>query len=156
MTTTDPYPEISRLDRGDTRVRLAGEVDIATAPRLQGSLDDLVRDGHTRLLIDLSDATFIDSTGLGVVLRTVKELRRRHGRLAVLCPDPAMRGMFELVGHNLIFPVDERLDHALAHLRPRRRFGVSAGARTAQTGAGPPPPAQPRAARTPPMVPEAA
>jgi anti-sigma B factor antagonist len=141
MATSDPYPEISTLDRGVTRVRLTGELDIATAPQLRQSLDDLVREGHTRLLIDLSDATFIDSTGLGVLLHTVKQLRRRHGRLAVLCPDPAMRGLFELVGHNLLFPVDETLDRALAHLRPPRRFDTSAGGRRAQAGSSSPPPA---------------
>jgi anti-sigma B factor antagonist len=128
MAKSDAHPEIHSLDRGVTRVRLTGEVDIATAPRLQQTLDELVREGHTRLLIDLSDATFIDSTGLGVLLHTVKQLRRRRGRLAVLCPDRAMRDLFELVGHNLLFPVDDTLEHALAHLRPRRHFARSARA----------------------------
>jgi anti-sigma B factor antagonist len=137
MPTPDPYPEISSLDQGVTRVRLAGEVDIATAPQLGRWLDDLVHDGHTRLLIDLSEATFIDSTGIGVLLHTVKQLRRRRGRLAVLCPDPAMRGLFELVGHNLLFPVDETLDRALAHLRPLRRFGASARGQRTEAGSSP-------------------
>jgi anti-sigma B factor antagonist len=105
-----------------TQVRLAGEVDISGARALQQSLDGLVRDGHTRLLIDLTDVSFIDSTGLGVLLHVVRRLRRRRGALAVCCPDPTMRGLFELVGHNLLFPVEETFEQARRHVAPRRRI----------------------------------
>jgi anti-sigma B factor antagonist len=99
-------------------------VDISGARALQQSLEGLVGDGHTRLLIDLTDVSFIDSTGLGVLLHIVRRLRRRRGRLAVCCPDPVMRGLFELVGHNMLFPVEETLDQALRHLAPRRPFAA--------------------------------
>lgn len=121
MTTSDPLVRTEPLDRGVTRVRLSGAVDIAVAGELRRSLVKLVRDGHTRLLIDLSDVSFIDSTGLGVLLHTVKQLRPKHGRLAVACPDPTMRRLFELIGHNLLFPVEETLDQAIRQLAPRRR-----------------------------------
>jgi anti-sigma B factor antagonist len=124
------------LDRGVTHVRLAGEVDAAVTVPIQQALAALVRDGHTRLLIDLTAVTFIDSSGLGILLQTVKKLRRRHGRLAVACPDPAMRQLFELVGHNLLFPVDESVDQAVRHLRDRRRFERESTARSPQA-AGP-------------------
>ena len=81
-----------------------------------------MREGHTRLLIDLSDVSFIDSSGLGVLLTINKQLGGRRGRLAVVCPDPAMRGLFELVGHNLLFAVEETLEPALRYLSPSRRF----------------------------------
>jgi anti-sigma B factor antagonist len=101
---------------------LSGAVDIAVAGELRRELVKLVRDGHTRLLIDLSAVHFIDSTGLGVLLHIVKRLQPQHGRLAVACPDPTMRRLFELIGHNLLFPVDQSVDQALAHLAPRRRL----------------------------------
>jgi anti-sigma B factor antagonist len=109
-----------------TQVSLSGELDLGVAVVLRQALDDLIRDDQVRLLIDLSDVSFLDSTALGVLLNTAKKLRRRRGRLAVLCPNPAMRELFELVGHNMLFPVDETLDRALAHLRPeRRRLGAA-------------------------------
>jgi anti-sigma B factor antagonist len=120
--TSQPLLRIDTLDRDVTHVMLTGAVDIAVAGELRRSLVKLVRDGHTRLLIDLSDVNFIDSTGLGVLLHIVKQLRPKRGRLAVACPDPNMRGLFEMIGHNLLFPVDETVDQALAHLAPRRRF----------------------------------
>lgn len=104
-------------------------MDISGARALQQSLEGLVRDGHTRLLIDLTDVSFIDSTGLGVLLHVVKRLRRRRGTLAVCCPDPTMRGLFELVGHNLLFPVEETFDKALRQVTPRRRLATRRGER---------------------------
>jgi anti-sigma B factor antagonist len=131
MAASDSLFRIVTLDRGMTQVCLVGEVDASNADELRQSLADLVRQGNTRLLIDLTDVDFIDSTGLGVLLHTVKELRAQRGSLTVACPNPTIRELFELVGHNLLFPVDETVDQALAHLRPRRRF-----ARRRQTGAG--------------------
>ncbi len=132
MAMPDPIFQTSSLDRGVTHVRLAGEVDIEIAATLQQELAGLIRDGHTRLLIDLSDVSFIDSTGLGVLLHTVRNLRRRRGKLAVACPNPTMRGLFELVGHNLLFPVDDSVDQALAHLQPRRRFRRSEASQSSE------------------------
>jgi anti-anti-sigma regulatory factor len=62
----------------------------------------------------------MDSTALGILLDTVRKLRRRRGKLAVACPHDAMRNLFELVGHNLLFPVDETVDQAFSHLKSRR------------------------------------
>jgi len=115
-----------RLDRGVTHVCLSGEIDLGVAVVLRQSLDDLIHDGQTRLLIDLTDVSFLDSTALGVLLHTAKKLRRRRGGIAVVCPDPRMHQLFELVGHTLLFPVDESVDQALSHLQPeRRRLGRS-------------------------------
>jgi anti-sigma B factor antagonist len=126
MATPDSLFKTRRLDRGLTQVSLSGELDLGVAVVLRQAIDDLIRDGQVRLLIDLSDVSFLDSTALGVLLNTAKKLRRRHGRLAVVCPNPIMRQLFELVGHNMLFPVDESVDQALAHLRPeRRRLGAS-------------------------------
>jgi len=105
-----------------TGVRLSGDVDVAGARELQDSLEGLVSDGHHRLLIDLSDVSFIDSTGLGVLLHISKQLKRKRGRLAVCCPTESIRGLFELIGHNLLFPVEDTREQALTHLAPQRRF----------------------------------
>jgi anti-sigma B factor antagonist len=101
-----------------------------------------VGEGHTHLLVDLTDVTFIDSTGLGVLLHTYKLVRRKRGRLAVLCPDQTMRELFELVGQNLLFPVEETLEQALRALTPSRRFSRRARTPVRGPGEGPltPPP----------------
>jgi anti-sigma B factor antagonist len=125
MATSDPLIEIASLEKDVTHVHLYGEVDAGSAEELQRAFAELLRDGHTRLLVDLTDVSFIDSTALGILLHTMKRLRRRRGKLAVACPDDAMRNLFELVGYNLLFPVDESVERAASHLQSRRRLHTS-------------------------------
>lgn len=138
MAGSNFHVDASELDAGVTRVRLAGDVDLSVAPLLRQSLTDLVRRGHTKLLIDLTGVTFIDSSALGVLLSTVRRLRRRRGGLAVLCPNPQLRGLFELVGHNLIFPVDETFEQALRHLHVTGRPTAPPHALSTPARSGPP------------------
>ena len=66
---------------GDTHViELGGEVDLYTAPEFKERLVQVIEDGKKHLVVDLSKATFIDSTTLGVLVGGVKRLRRRAGR----------------------------------------------------------------------------
>lgn len=51
------------------RVGITGELDLATAPELNRMLNHLADDGHERVLIDLSELQFMDSTGLASTIR---------------------------------------------------------------------------------------
>ena len=138
MSGSEAQFQISTLERGVIRVAMMGELDIAQAKQFQQVLDDLIGKGQTRLLIDLSPVSFIDSSGLGVLLHAVRRLRRRRGRLAVVCPDPMMRELFELVGHNLLFPIEDTQEKALTHLVGRRRFAPSRRSPGSPSGSPPP------------------
>ncbi|WFE99069.1 STAS domain-containing protein [Micromonospora sp. WMMD964] len=50
-------------------LRLAGELDLSTAPLLTAAIEELTAAGETRLLLDLTDLTFCDSTGMAVFVR---------------------------------------------------------------------------------------
>jgi anti-sigma B factor antagonist len=63
---------VSRVERdggGAARLRLTGELDLSTAPQLTTAIEDLAAAGETRLLLDLTDLTFCDSTGMAVFVR---------------------------------------------------------------------------------------
>lgn len=66
---------------GGARLRLAGELDISTAPELNATLDRLVAQGRCRLLVDLSDLTFCDSTGIAAFVRGDNASAARGGWL---------------------------------------------------------------------------
>lgn len=125
MTVADFRIAIHDLPAHAKQVGLSGDVDARAAPELKECMLGLFERGHTRILVDLSDAAFIDSTALGVLLDTARRLRQRRGRLVVLCPHPHMRELFELVGHNMIFPVEETRERAQRQLGGRRRFARS-------------------------------
>jgi anti-sigma B factor antagonist len=72
----EPQPEGRRV------MAAAGELDLYTAPDLRRLLTQVIEDGTTGVVIDLSETTFLDSTGLGVLIGALKRLRSRGGALA--------------------------------------------------------------------------
>ena len=83
-----------------------GEVDILTAPQLGRRLLGLADAGKTMMVVDLSMVTFMDSTGLGVLLDALRQLTSRRGNLALVCPTERVLRPFQvsgLVGHLPIF-----------------------------------------------------
>lgn len=82
---------------GVARVKVSGEVDIATAPALATALFNAAHVAE-QVIVDLSDVTFIDSTGLHVILTAQDELRQSSGHL-VLIPGPShVQRLFEIAG----------------------------------------------------------
>ena len=67
-------------------IAVAGELDIATAPELCARLDASRSGRRPRLLVDLTDVDFCDSTGLRALLGAASEVRAHGGRFAIVCP----------------------------------------------------------------------
>jgi anti-sigma B factor antagonist len=102
-------------------IKLQGEVDLYAAPELKDHVNRAIESGKTKLVLDLSGATFIDSTTLGILVSGMKRLRPRGGMLAVLCPDPTMARIFDITGLNRMFSVHDNLEDALASLESGAR-----------------------------------
>ena len=86
----------TRREAGITVVSVTGEVDILTAPKLVTRLDDLIRRHRGDVVIDLSDAGFIDSMGLHALLNAQRRLSRQSRSLAVVCGPGPVRQLIEL------------------------------------------------------------
>ena len=76
----------------------SGEIDAVTSPTLGKRLLALAEEGKTGLVVDLSKVTFIDSTGIGVIVNTVRQLRNRHGHLVLVCPTERVLRPFQVTG----------------------------------------------------------
>ena len=110
--------QLSTADHGGgvATVEVAGEVDLSTAPALKQALLETIEGGARRGLVDLSHATFIDSTTLGVLMGAVKRLRPAGGELAIACNDPNIRKIFEITLLDRIFEIYPTPEEALRHL----------------------------------------
>jgi anti-sigma B factor antagonist len=102
-------------------IKLQGEVDLYAAPELKSHVNGAIERGKKKLILDLSQTTFIDSTTLGILVSGMKRLRPRGGMLAVLCPDPTMARIFDITGLNRMFSVHATLDEAVASLEDATR-----------------------------------
>jgi stage II sporulation protein AA (anti-sigma F factor antagonist) len=111
--------EAEKLDDGIRAFTLAGELDHATAPELRGPLDSAIEEGIKCVLIDLSDCTFIDSTGLSVIVHAHSALNGddRSGQLEICCPDPQVRRLLEITGVDRALGLHQTRDEALEALK---------------------------------------
>src|SRR3978361_2112457 len=82
-----------------------GEIDLFTAPELKQVLAESIEAGGVRLLVDLTETTFLDSTALGVLIGAVKRLRSRDGALAIVNVDENISKTFEITGLDQIFTI---------------------------------------------------
>ena len=92
---------------------LAGELDLADAPALRDALRGAVERSPRRLVVDLAEVTFIDSTALGVLIEARSRLSDRNGfRLAA--PGLETRRALEVSGLDRHFSVFDTVADALA------------------------------------------
>lgn len=95
-------------------VRAQGEIDVFTAPGLDAELDGLIADGNTHLVIDLSQVAFLDSTGLGVVVKILKHTREAGGWLRLVVTSGRIRKIFEITGLDVVIPIFDTTPEAVA------------------------------------------
>ncbi len=94
-------------------VRVRGEVDVATAPALRESLDGAVDGGPGTVVVDLSEVTFIDSTGLGVLIGARKRCVDSGRAFRVVVADPRILKVFQITGLDELFTIHPALEPAL-------------------------------------------
>lgn len=96
-----------------TVVQLAGDVDVATTDRLREQVALLISEGRSDLVVDLTDVTFLDSTGLGLLVGTLKRVRLAGGDLALVVPTEAQLKVFRLTGLDQVLTIHDSLGSAL-------------------------------------------
>jgi len=96
-------------------VTLRGEIDAYSAPSLRDDLRSLVEDrGALVVVIDLAAVTFLDSSGLGAIVGTLRRLRERGGRLAIVQPESAASRIFEHTGLDAVLDLHDHRDEAFS------------------------------------------
>lgn len=102
------------------RVYLAGELDIVTVPELHAALDRLLDEGHQRLLVDLTELTFCDSSGLAAFVRGDDRADSGGGWLRLTGATGRVDRVLRISGLADLLRYDQEHDqHAPAPLRDR-------------------------------------
>jgi anti-sigma B factor antagonist len=99
-------------------VRLAGEVDVATAAPLIGFLRDTTVRNPAHLVLDLAAVRFLASTGVGLIMSAMRNADGIRGRLHLIgvTDNPAVARVLDLTGVRPLLDVHDSLEHLLAHL----------------------------------------
>jgi anti-sigma B factor antagonist len=108
------------LDERTGLIGAAGALDLFVAPELEQALTDIMGSGKRWVIVDLTAATLVDSTVLQVLVGVRRRLQARGGALAIVCPEPGIRKVFEITGLERMFLVEADLDEALEALGTAR------------------------------------
>jgi anti-sigma B factor antagonist len=102
------------IDDEVAAVAVTGYVDFDAAPALKDSLVHCIEAGSRRLVVDLGQAGFIDSTAIGVLVGALKRLEESGGALVVVCTNEHVASIFELVGLDEVISLHPSRDDAIA------------------------------------------
>jgi anti-sigma B factor antagonist len=96
-----------------TVVEVDGEIDVSSADALRDQLSGLLERDRTDLVIDLRAVTFMDSTGLGVLVGTLKRVRLAGGQLQLVIDSERLLKVFRITALLQVFTVHDTLEAAL-------------------------------------------
>lgn len=114
-----PQPFCVNIDDiGPVRVlAIEGFLDAHTAPSFESSIENEIRSGNFRLVVDCSRLTYISSAGLGVFMSFLEEAREQGGDIKLAALTPKVFQIFDVLGFPKLFDITPAVGEAVA------RFG---------------------------------
>jgi anti-sigma B factor antagonist len=103
-----------RIESGWGVLEVKGEVDLYTSPQLKEKVTEMIEQGNSRLVIELTGVGFMDSSGLGVLVTALKRARERDGSLSLVCTEGSVHKVLTITGLDRVFPIYESVSEATA------------------------------------------
>jgi anti-sigma B factor antagonist len=96
----------TRTDEGVSVVEVAGEVDVYTAPTLRQHLREASGGPAPRVVVDMTEVKFLDSTGLGVLVGAMGRVKEADGTLRLVVSSDHILKVLRITGLDALIPVD--------------------------------------------------
>ena len=106
------------IDARTQVITVSGEIHVSTAPEFSQRLNHAIALGKTHVILDLAGVTFIDSTGLSVLLNGLRRVRRANGRMVIVCENPTVLRLFEITRLDETFEIVPNRTQALLLVAP--------------------------------------
>jgi anti-sigma B factor antagonist len=91
-------------------ITVSGEVDLATSPDLDAAIIAGLDSGAGSLVVDLTDVSFMDSSGLGVIVRGLKRCREADKDLDLVITNERVLKVFGITGLDQVIPIHDSLE----------------------------------------------
>jgi len=106
---------IQRVRRaaGDMIVHLTGEIDLNHSPSFHESLVDLSHENPKRLIVDLSQVAYIDSSGVGALVEVFRRLKRNGSTMVLVAPSERVSSVLEITKLDQFFTIAATEQEAL-------------------------------------------
>ena len=91
-------------------ITVSGEVDLASSPELDTAIIAAIESGATSVVIDLTDVSFMDSSGLGVIVRGLKRCREADKDLDLVITNERVLKVFGITGLDQVIPIHDSIE----------------------------------------------
>jgi anti-anti-sigma factor len=109
-----PSDPTARKDRPDV-LPLKGEIDLHVSPSVAASLNAMIEKKPRRLVVDLSDVTYIDSAGLAALIQAMQKVEGYGGKFLLAGLQETVRSIFEISRLDQVFQIFPDVHAALAN-----------------------------------------
>jgi anti-sigma B factor antagonist len=100
--------------QGISVFRMNGDIDINTSPEVKRSFDDAIKHKKEKVVINLKDVSYVDSSGLATLVEILKNLRSYGGKMKLTNLSAKVRGLFEITKLDKLFDIVGEEDEAVA------------------------------------------
>ena len=90
-------------------ITVSGEVDLATSPELDNAIIAAIESGTSSVAINLTDVSFMDSSGLGVIVRGLKRCREADKDLDLVITNERVLKVFGITGLDQVIPIHDSI-----------------------------------------------
>jgi anti-sigma B factor antagonist len=101
---------------------LRGEIDVYTAPDVRQKVLDVVASGRCLIVVNLQDVTYLDSTGLGVLIGALRRARELGGDIAFVSSNARVNRILDITGLSRVFHMCSSEQSAVAMLEQGRQI----------------------------------
>jgi anti-sigma B factor antagonist len=106
--------EVKQEQRGGTTVLTPlGEIDLSRAPALRTHLSQALNDNPSRLVIDLQEVPYMDSSGVATFVEAMQLARRNDSKLILCGLQDRVRSIFEIARLDMVFKIVSDCDEAM-------------------------------------------
>lgn len=97
-----------------SKVQLAGRLEAATVPELKAEVQKLVKNTSSQIVLDMAGVTFVDSSGLGAMVASLRTVNKVDGDIRIANLTPDVRSIFELTRMHRLFEIYPSSEVAIA------------------------------------------
>ena len=114
--TSSPNPslEMAQKNNNDHVLPLEGEIDLHVSPRISASLSAMIGEKPKQVVVDLTNVSYIDSSGLAVLIEGMQNVEAYGGKFALAGLQASVRPIFEIARLDQVFRIFPDKDAALA------------------------------------------
>ena len=98
-------------------LNVCGDVDVYTSPKVKEHINSLIEKEVYKIVVNLEDVRYVDSTGLGVLIGTLKKVKEHNGYIVLVCTNPQIKKIFQITGLVKIFNMFVNNEEAIEALK---------------------------------------